>query len=158
MTLTRSAPARQLEPPAAPRPARRPSARMTRASFAEGLTAIALAGALLLGASAAAAAVTQAGYDLDHAQHQLAQAQDGERRLEVQVASLQAPARLAAIATTRLGMSEPSTFETVRPLPVQNVPAPQPHAAVIAVAADLPGPGSVRALWEGLRTFVAHMR
>ncbi len=158
MTVTRGAVAPQVERRPQAEPARRPSTRLSRSTFTEGLTAIVLSGALLLGTAAAAAAVTQAGYNLDHAKHVLATTQDAEHRLEVQVATLQAPARLDAIATTQLGMTQPSTFDTVRAVPVQNAPAPKAHAAVIHIAAVNPGPGSVRALWAGLRTFVAHMR
>ncbi|HVB08970.1 MAG TPA: hypothetical protein VNM16_01230 [Bacillota bacterium] len=131
---------------------------MSRVAFTEGLTAILISGGLLLGAAYAAAAVTQAGYQLDHAQHVLATAQDAEHRLEVQVATLQAPDRIAAVATTQLGMRAPSTFDTVQLAPVQDVPAPATHAAVIAIAPVAPTPGSVRAVWNALSAFVAHVR
>jgi cell division protein FtsL len=158
MTATRGAVAPQLERRPQPGPARAPSTRLSWATFSEGLTAILICGGLLLGVASAAAAITQAGYNLDHAKHVLATTQDAEQRLAVQVASLQAPARLAAIATSRLGMSLPTSFDTVQPQPVQNPPAPRPHAAVITIAAVSPGPGSLTALWDSLRTFVAHMR
>ena len=160
--VTRSALAWQAQPRGAeqpqPRQSRRPSARISRANFTEGMTAIVVGGVLLLVVAGTAAGVTQAGYRLDHAQHLLATARNGERRLEVQVASLQSPSRIAAIATTRLHMSQPSSFDTVQPLAVQNAPAPQPHTAVIPIAAVNPGPGSVGALWDALRTFVARVR
>jgi cell division protein FtsL len=162
MTVTRGATAPEISRQAAPRPEtqRRPraSTRISRATFVEGLAAIVLSGLLLLLATSAAAAVTQAGYQLDHAKHVLATAQDGEHQLEVQVASLQAPDRIDQIATTQLGMRRPSRFDTVQPLPVANVPAAVPHSAAIAVAQITPGPGSVPALWDSLRAFVAHMR
>lgn len=158
MTVTRGAAAPQLERRPQAAPARRPSTRISWAVFSEGLTAIVLCFGLLLGVAAAAAAITQAGYNLDHAKYVLATTRDAEQRLAVKVATLQAPARLASIATTRLGMSLPTSFDTVQPLPVQNAPAPRPHAAVIPIAAVTPGPGSVTALWDSLRTFVAHVR
>jgi cell division protein FtsL len=162
MTVTRGAAApdvaRNPGSRPAPGPARRPSARMSRAAFGEGMLAIAVSGLLLLGAATAAAAVTQAGYRLDHARHVLAAAQDSEHRLEVQVASLQAPARIAAIATSQLGMRRPSAFDTVRLVPVQDVTPPAPHSAVVELPTVTPGPGSVLALWDSLRTFLARLR
>lgn len=139
------------------RPAHR-SRRLSRVAFAEGLTAIILSALLLLAVAGLTAAVAQAGYRLDHARAGLAAAQDVNRRLQVDVAELQSPSRIAALAKSKLGMHAPSSFDTVVPQPVTSLPVPVPHSAVIAIAPVRPGPGSVAAVWASLRTWVAARR
>jgi cell division protein FtsL len=139
-------------------PAPRPSGRMPRQVFVEALAAIALAAAMLLGATTATVAVAQAGYRLDRAQAALRQAQDEHRRLQVEVATLQAPDRIAAVASQQLGMHAPSGFDTVVPVAVQDPPPATPHAVTIAIAPVRPEPGSLLAIWDALRAFVGQTR
>ena len=149
-------------PSPAPGPRPRPQPRALPRSKAaarlrRGLGAIALAGGMAAAAVAGSVAVAQQGFAVDAARAQTQRLQGQNRQLTAELAALQSPQRVLAVAVGGLGMQRPAGYLAVPARPVPPAPAQMRAGsaqAVLPVPAG-PAPGSVVAIAGGVHSAVA---
>lgn len=153
-----AAPRVQPAPRAAPRPRRRGrSAAAAGRELRRGVAAIGLctvmAGALVWACVLQAAATEAA----TAARADIAALSGGNQQLQAELAGLESPARVEALAITRLGLQRPAGYVPVPLVPVTPAAAPGRPATVVATLPlpAGPAPGGAPSAWRALRAAVA---